>query len=285
MKVTFFGVRGSTPCSSESQNRYGGNTSCVVVDVPGTDPIVFDLGTGLRTWGASLGTKVPFHGHALVSHMHWDHVQGLPFFGPILAAGSTLDVYGPGHDADAVSDEFNQFLRPPCFPVRLADLPGELTFHSVNDSEFVIGEATITSRSVPHVGETNGYRIDHGGVSVVYISDHQQPIDGSLTISDSVLALCEGADLLIHDAQFTWPEFDAKSSWGHCTVDFAVAVAAQSGARQLAMFHHDPSHDDDQIDAMLQTTRDLARGTGIEAVFAASEGLSLSVGAAKVRAR
>jgi phosphoribosyl 1,2-cyclic phosphodiesterase len=283
--VTFYGVRGSTPCSSESIQRYGGNTACVAVDLPGTDPIVFDLGTGLRFWGQELPTDRIFRGHALVTHLHWDHVQGLPFFAPVLRPGSTFDVYAPSVDATTLAHEFDQFMSPPYFPVRVADLPGELRFHAVADTQFTIGDSTITARSVPHIGQTNGYRIDHADGSVVYISDHQQPIDGTLVVPDSVLELCEGADLLIHDAQFTSAEFQLKAAWGHCTVDFALAVAAQAGVRRLALFHHDPSHDDLIVDSLLIEAREKALGTSITEVIAAGEGVTLSLGAVPASAR
>ena len=285
MNVTFYGVRGSTPCSCESNRRYGGNTACVAVDLPGMDPIVLDLGTGLRFWGADLPVDEPFHGHALVTHLHWDHVQGLPFFAPVLRPESSLDIYGPASDDAALAVAFDEFMSPPYFPVRVADLPGDLRFHAVTDGEFAIGDAKITARSVPHIGATTGYRIERDGVAVVYISDHQQPVDGSLAIPDGVLELCEGADLLIHDAQFTASEFVLKSDWGHCTGDFALAIAAQAGVRRLALFHHDPGHDDVLIDSLLLEAREKAARTSIGEVIAASEGLSLSLRSARATAR
>jgi len=285
LNVTFYGVRGSTPCSCESNRRYGGNTACVAIELPGLDPIVLDLGTGLRFWGADLPVDAPFRGHALVTHLHWDHVQGLPFFTPVLRPESSLDIYAPAVDDAALAGAFDEFMSPPYFPVRVADLPGEMRFHAVTDTEFAIGDAKITARSVPHIGETSGYRIERDGVSVVYISDHQQPTDGSMAVPDAVLELCEGADLLIHDAQYTASEFVLKSDWGHCTVDFAVAVAAQAGVRRLALFHHDPSHDDMVIDSLLLEAREQAVGTGIREVIAAGEGVSLSLRAARVTAR
>jgi phosphoribosyl 1,2-cyclic phosphodiesterase len=285
VNVTFYGVRGSTPCSCESNRRYGGNTACVAIDVPGHDPIVLDLGTGLRFWGESLPVDQPFHGHALVTHLHWDHVQGLPFFTPVLRPESTLDVYAPGVDHEALATAFDEFMKPPYFPVRVADLPGELRFHAVTDAVFAAGGAKVTARSVPHIGETNGYRIEHDGVVVVYVSDHQQPVDGSLTVPDAVLELCEGADLLIHDAQFTPSEFLLKSDWGHCTVDYALAVASQAGVRRLALFHHDPGHDDVMIDSLLLEAREKAAALGATEVIAASEGLTLSLRTARANAR
>jgi phosphoribosyl 1,2-cyclic phosphodiesterase len=285
VNVTFYGVRGSTPCSCESNRRYGGNTACVAIELAGLDPIVLDLGTGLRFWGADLPVDEPFHGHALVTHLHWDHVQGLPFFAPVLRPESSLDIYAPASDDAALATAFDEFMSPPYFPVRVADLPGDLRFHAVADTEFAIGDAKITARTVPHIGATTGYRIERDGVAVVYISDHQQPVDGSLAIPDGVLELCEGADLLIHDAQFTASEFVLKSDWGHCTIDFALAIAAQAGVRRLALFHHDPGHDDVLIDSLLLEAREKAARTSIGEVLAASEGLSLSLRAVRATAR
>jgi phosphoribosyl 1,2-cyclic phosphodiesterase len=257
----------------------------VAVDCPGADPIVFDLGTGLRFWGADLPTTTPFHGHALVTHLHWDHVQGLPFFSPILRPDSTFDIYACSPESGSLVGAFDEFMGPPYFPVRVADLPGELCFHEVENTEFAIGDVGVTVRSVPHIGPTNGYRVERDGVAVVYISDHQQPLDGSLTVPDDVLELCQGADLLIHDAQYTTTDFAEKATWGHCTVDYALAVAAQAGARRLALFHHDPSHDDLMVDSILLEAREkLPRSSHLE-IVAAAEGVTLSLGAVGASSR
>jgi phosphoribosyl 1,2-cyclic phosphodiesterase len=276
--VTFYGVRGSTPCSCEANRRYGGNTACVSVELPGAPPIVLDMGTGLRFWGAHLPADQPFLGHALVTHLHWDHVQGLPFFTPILRPGSELDVYAPPPGNGTLEHAFDEFMAPPYFPVRVHDLPGDLRFHAVVDHEFAIGDVRIVSRSVPHIGPTNGYRIERDGVSVAYISDHQQPLDGSTKVPDGVLELCADADLVIHDAQYTAGEFENKAHWGHCTVDYALHVAAQAGAHRVALFHHDPGHDDATIDSILCHAGLKARALGLTEVVAASEGYSVSIG-------
>ena len=277
LNVSFFGVRGSTPCPCDANRRYGGNTSCVALESPGHAPIVLDLGTGLRFWGDTLDDGQPFVGSALVTHIHWDHVQGLPFFGPVLRPGAQFDVYGPPQtDHGSLGDAFNDFMRPPFFPVRTADLLGDIRFHDVWDADLELDGAKVKVRPVPHVGLTNGYRIEMGGAVVAYLSDHQMPSDGSHTISDSVLELCDGADLLIHDAQYTTAEFPRKSNWGHCTADFAVHVARETGVRRLALFHHDPTHHDAAVDSILAHARDLADGSGIEEVIAASEGLVIS---------
>jgi phosphoribosyl 1,2-cyclic phosphodiesterase len=277
LNVTFYGVRGSTPCPSEDNRRYGGNTACVALEVAGQDPIVLDLGTGLRFWGETQPDDGTFRGSALVTHLHWDHVQGLPFFTPVDRPGARLDVYGPRQEGGSLTQVFDEFMRPPYFPVRAADLRGTIVFHEFDDAELSVGEAKVRVRSVPHCGPTNGYRIEWDGSTVAYISDHQSPVDGSMTVADSVLELCDGADLLIHDAQYTADEWGPKSHWGHCTVDYAVEVARQAGAKRLVMFHHDPSHGDDALDGLLAGARSTAVGTGIEEVLAASEGLTIAM--------
>jgi phosphoribosyl 1,2-cyclic phosphodiesterase len=274
LHVTFYGVRGSTPCPAERTHRYGGNTSCVALESAGKEPIVLDLGTGLRAWGDVLPHDGSFKGHALVSHLHWDHVQGLPFFVPVLKDGASFDVYGPPTEDCSLAGCFERFVSPPYFPVEIAELPGRIRFHDAVDTELPVGDAKVTVREVPHTGLTNGYRIEQNGTVVAYVSDHQMPMDGSGRITDEVLELCDGADLLIHDAQYTPEEFAQKAHWGHCTVDFAVEVAAAASVDLLALFHHDPSHDDAMVDCLLAGARKRAAGR-VGEVIAASEGLTV----------
>ena len=208
MRITFWGVRGSTPCPCESNRRYGANTSCVTLESASDDPIVLDLGTGLRFWGRTLDRSVPFRGAALLTHLHWDHVQGLPFFGPVLAEGAVLDVFGPPQGERSLADVFDGLMQPPYFPVRVHDLQGHVRFHEVGDTDFALGGAKVRARSVPHTDRTNGYRIDWEGVSVAYVPDHQSPRSGDgegRHVDEGVLELCDGVDVLIHDAQF-WPD-------------------------------------------------------------------------------
>lgn len=251
------------------------------LEVAGADPIVFDLGTGLRFFGETQAQDGSFRGSALITHIHWDHVQGLPFFVPALKPGARIDVYGPAPEGLTLSDAFDEFMRPPYFPVRASDLRGEIAFHDLGDGELAIGEAKVQVRSVPHVGATNGYRVEWDGAAVAYVSDHQSPrnADGTegTAIADAVLDLARDVDVLIHDAQY-WPaEWAQKNDWGHCTIEYAVRVAVEAGARRLVLFHHDPGHDDAELDRMLEWAQGAVRGTAVEEVISAVEGLTISL--------
>jgi phosphoribosyl 1,2-cyclic phosphodiesterase len=274
MRVTFHGVRGSTPCHGRDIVRYGGNTSCVSVAIPGHKPIVFDLGTGLRYFGHLLSPDEPLSATCLLSHLHWDHIQGLPFFKPLLKDGSDVNIYAPVQEGDlTVEQVFADTIKPPLFPIHFSMLPGMINFHEVWNDEFQIGEDVhVMARPIPHVGNTVGYRLTWQGTSISYMSDHQMPVDGAFTATPGAIELCRDADLLIHDAQYTPSEFVDKSTWGHCTIEYAVWLAAECGVRKLALFHHDPAHHDDLMDVLAAAATDCGLKMGVE-VFAAREGL------------
>lgn len=277
LKVTFYGVRGSTPCDCDGNRRYGGNTSCVVIRSPDEPPLVLDLGTGLRFYGLADDVPSPFDGIALVSHLHWDHVQGIPFFSPINRSGARLEIVGPRQESGSLAAAVRDFVRPPYFPVDLDALGAEFTFTEVWDTKLDRGTYRIRSLPIPHVGPTVGYRIERGASSVAYLSDHQQPGPHATEIAPEVLELCSGVDVLIHDSQYTDEEFAAKADWGHCTIDYALHVAAESGVRDLVLFHHDPAHGDEMIDSLVLEAERRGKALGLRRVVAAHEGLTLTL--------
>ncbi|MFI5042986.1 MAG: MBL fold metallo-hydrolase, partial [Acidimicrobiales bacterium] len=275
VNISFYGVRGSTPSPAECNRRYGGNTSTVVIETD-DDPIIFDLGTGMRTWGMTQPCDGTFRGTALVTHLHWDHIQGLPFFPPVNQDGARLEVYAPRQESGTLREAFGDFMRPPYFPLHYSQLLGEVTFKEVFDHDFEIGSAKIKVRPVPHVGITVGYRVDIDGTSVAYVSDHQAPLALD-KVAESVLDLCDGVDLLIHDSQYTPEEFARKSDWGHCTMEYALLVAREAGVRRLCLYHHDPAHGDDELDRLHDELRTRAGVYGVDELLSAREGLQIQL--------
>lgn len=249
------------------------------IAIPGEPPLVLDLGTGLRYFGLTCDPNERFTGTALLTHLHWDHTQGLPFFVPIMREGSTLDVYGPvQEDGRTLHDLFGDLIRPPQFPLAIDEYVGTVRFHDVESTDFTVGSIDVKVRPVPHIGPTVGYRITWRGVSVAYVPDHQQPyFDGVEAVTtDAVRELVSGVDLLIHDAQYTQADFARKPRWGHCTYQYAVALAASAGVKRLALYHHDPCRNDDQMDRIEHEAIDLAGSRGLE-VFAARERLTVAL--------
>ena len=275
VQIGFFGVRGSYPCPGAAWARYGGNTACVVLTRVGEPPLLLDMGTGMVAFGAAQALDSPFRGTALVTHAHWDHIQGLPYFAPVNRPGATLDVYGPTEGGLSLNEVFDLAIAPPVFPVSWRDLSGDIVFHDVATGCFTVGGFTVWAGTVPHPGTMVGYRVEGDGAAIAYVSDHQMPAERGV-VDVGVLSLCERVDLLVHDAQYTDEEFSNKPDWGHCTIDYAIEVARQASARQLAFFHHDPAHDDGMMDALAADAVEWARERGVDA-FVAMEGTSFEL--------
>ncbi len=276
--MTFFGTRGSCPCAGEGYGIYGGNTSCGLVRLDGSDPLILDLGTGLRRVSDVLcETSAPVHVAALLTHLHFDHIMGLPFFTPLHVPGSRLTVHGPSQAGSTLRQTLAGAVKPPFFPVELVSFRGQIELLDTADEDFSLGPYKVRSRAVPHFGHTLGFRVEAGGRALAYVSDHQAPPDWH-SVPESVLELCDGADLVVHDAQFSDEEFEKKPHWGHSTVGYAVQVAAESGARQLLLFHHDPSHADRDVERLAEWARGLPAATRLQKVTAAREGVTIDLG-------
>lgn len=254
----------------------------MAVTVGDEAPIVLDLGTGLRPLGHDLedryGIDAPVQLTSFLTHLHWDHIIGLPFCRPLLRLGGHMDVYGPAQNGLPLHEVIDRVVVPPFFPVQVKELHGSIQFHEIGDDRLAVGSAKVLVRSVPHVGSTLGFRIEAGGRSLAYLSDHQAPPDRQ-SVADTVLELCDGADMVIHDAQYTDAEFAEKATWGHSTVEYAVHVAAEAGAKQLVMFHHDPVHTDEDIDRLVDQASNAPGAARLDAVLAAAEGLTLDLAA------
>ena len=288
MKLRFWGTRGSIPVAGRTTVRYGGNGVCVQAQSDEGTHIVFDCGTGARPLGLTWPAAAPSALHLLLSHYHWDHVQGLPFFDPAYHHGTQLHVYGPKGVNETMDAVLAGQMRRSHFPVQWKDLRAQLVTHEIDEGVLHIGGCTIRAQWLNHTSPCLGYRLEAGSASVVYATDHE-PFAWAGAASDLAARLhhpgdrrhaewLAGTDLLIHDAQYTDTEYATRRGWGHSPVEYIVDIAIVAGVRRLALFHHDPARLDQQLTQLVRQMRRRTReqGSPLE-IIAAAEGLELVV--------
>jgi len=278
MKVTLWGTRGSLASPGPETIRYGGNTSCVEVRGRDGTVLVLDAGTGMRRLGATIGPDTR-RVDILLTHLHMDHIQGLGFFGPLYSPGLEVQVWGPASATRDLTARLALYLSPPLFPVSLRDLPCRWTLHNVPLGRFEIGGLQIETALICHPGPTVGYRITEDGASLAYLPDHEPALGARSFPGDpawtSGYALAAGADLLIHDTQYTREEYASHIGWGHSALPDALAFARLAHAKRLVTFHHDPGHFDEMLDKVLEDARRTARPVEL---LAGREGGTFDVG-------
>ncbi|MCU7550065.1 MBL fold metallo-hydrolase [Chitinophagaceae bacterium LB-8] len=248
MNITIWGVRGSIPTIGPDTNEYGGNTSCIEVEANGW-LLVLDAGSGIQYVNHSQNLK---RGRVdiLLTHLHMDHIQGLGFFRPLFDPSMEVHIWGPASN-DSLRYRLGRYFSPPLFPVHFRDLPCKLTLHEIDNSSFQIGPFEIQSRYVTHPGPTIGFRIKNEHSVFAYIPDHEPALGPTgmphdvKWLSGSDLAL--GADLLLHDGQYTVDEYKHRIGWGHSSIEDAVEFAALTGVKRLILSHHDPMHTDKKL--------------------------------------
>ena len=288
MRIQFWGTRGSIPTPGPTTVRYGGNTSCVELVAADGTRLIFDCGTGAHALGANIMArdKKPSRGHILIGHTHWDHIQGLPFFAPLFSADNEWDIYAPQGLGAQLRETLAGQMQYTYFPVDLKDLGATIRYHDLIEGTFHIGNIKVVTQYLNHPALTLGYRVEIDGIVVVYATDHEphaRPLPASaapmpgVSLRDHLhaedrrhIAFLAGADLLIHDAQYTAEEYPAKVGYGHSTIDYVAGVAIEAGVRRLSLFHHDPLRTDDALDEIVASLRSCAR-PGLE-IFAAAEG-------------
>ena len=268
MRIKLWGTRGSIAASGPETVRYGGDTSAVEVRSTAGDMIVLDGGSGLRPIGA---VEVPERIDILLSHLHMDHVQGLPFFAPMLDPEVEVHVWGPVSLSRTLRERLSRYLSPPLFPVRIRDL-ANVVLHDVIPGTFQIGNIEVRADLICHPGITLGYRLSENGSSLTYLPDHE-PAFGEQRYPGppdwtSGFDLASEADVLIHDAQYDDDEYETKVGWGHSSIGHLAEFAELTGVEKVVTFHHDPGHDDERLDALherLEATIDgdieVVRGT------------------------
>jgi phosphoribosyl 1,2-cyclic phosphodiesterase len=280
MRITFWGVRGSIPTPGPHTVEIGGNTSCVEVRA-GKTILIFDGGTGLRMLGKTLLKEMPITAHLFFSHVHWDHIQGFPFFDPAFVAGNTIHLYGGNNVSRTLEETLAGQMDHPSFPVHLTAMAASMTFHDLVEGQALElddgngKKIAISTAPGNHPNGVRAYRVDYAGHSVMYATDteHYPEIDKNL------LGLAKGVDVLIYDSQYTPEEYAGtagtgipKVGWGHSTFEEAVKLAKAAGAKQLVLYHHDPM----QADAAVREKERRARAIFPNSI-AAHEGLTIEL--------
>jgi phosphoribosyl 1,2-cyclic phosphodiesterase len=255
MKVKVWGARGSVPAPGPEMNRYGGNTSCVELELSDGSTLILDAGTGIRGLGVGIAASLP-KVNILLTHLHLDHIQGLMFFAPCFRSESEITIWGPASLEASLESRIARYISAPLSPVEVRELPCSVSFLDTPATEWEIGPARIRAEAVTHRGPTLGYRItDQGsGATLTYISDHEPALGTPLEelepewISGYDLA-CR-SDLLIHDCQYSDEEYPDHVGWGHSRLTDALTFARRVEARRLLLFHHDPLHNDEYLDSL-----------------------------------
>ena len=290
--VTFWGTRGSIPTPGPHTARYGGNTPCVAVESSGGQVVILDAGTGIRALGLELVERQngTVRAEILLSHAHWDHIQGLPHFKPFFAPGNAVRIWGSRQGTTSLEAILRQQMDPAVFPVPLDALSAQLTVQQVDPGggEFTVGAFRVRAMRLRHPGTTLGFRLtpaaagEGGGPSMAYVTDNELGSGGNYGTPASwhkeFVAFLADTELLIHDAMYTPPELEEHRGWGHSTFEEAVALAAEAGVRRLVLFHHEPEHGDKDMDGLLAAARRLAKAKGKPGeVLAAQEGMKLTL--------
>ena len=288
MQITFWGTRGSIAKPGAATARYGGNTSCVEIRADSGTLIVVDCGTGAHGLGQQLTAQNAgaVNGNILISHTHWDHIQGIPFFAPLFVPGNVWDVYGPKGLSQSLRTTLAGQMEHTYFPIALDQFAATIRYHDLVEGAFDIDDVHIVTRYLNHPALTLGYRFEVNGSSVAYCCDHEPhasalgsgrlPISG---IDRRYADFVSGADIVIHDAQYTASEYaESKTGWGHSPAEYAVRVCRDAGVKRLLLTHHDPLRKDAAIDRIVDAIRQQLRdeGSPLE-VMAAAEGLTVSL--------
>jgi phosphoribosyl 1,2-cyclic phosphodiesterase len=245
--VLFHGTRGSIPTPEPANARYGGNTACVEVVAPDASRVFLDAGTGIRR-AVPAGSPAAEY-DIVLTHFHWDHVQGLPFFAPLHDPDAVVRIHAPCQHDVCLADLLGSALAPIYFPVPYDRFAARISLHALEDGGFRAGSLEVSTIAVHHPSTTHGVRVRCGEIIIVYVPDNE--LEGCAQRREALVEFARGADLLVHDAMFTGSEYAHRRGWGHSTFEQAAALAHDAGARRLLFFHHDPGRSDDELDRII----------------------------------
>ena len=283
-RVRFWGTRGSIPTPGPQTARYGGNTACVSLSGPDGRLVILDAGSGLRPLGHELMVhrNGPITADILISHTHWDHIQGLPFFKPLSAPGNTFCILGAAQEGVALEEILRRQMDPMVFPVPLRALAAAIQVREITEGEVSLPGLTVCAFRLRHPGTTLGFRLapEDEGRDFAYLTDNELGEEARYPVGPDwrrrLVEFLGGTDTLIHDAMYAEQIVQARCGWGHSTPRQAVTLAAEAGCRRLILFHHEPEHDDEALDRLLEDTRaHAARAAPGLQVEAATEGMEL----------
>lgn len=297
MKLKFWGVRGSIPTPGKNTVRYGGNTPSLELRLDNGELIIFDAGTGIRNLGDQLiANGESIKTYILITHPHWDHIQGFPFFKPAFVSGNEITVIGTDREEIDLQHIIADQMKKIYFPIQLNELKANLNFRSISEEEFSIFDAHVRTIYVNHPGFTVAYRIDYKGKSIVYVSDNE-PFDKESASrmtnfepvvlkrflehqgdpNQRIVDFAKGADVFIHDATYTPEEYVDKVGWGHSHYLYALKMANEAGVKHCVLFHHEPNRTDDHLDRILEKCRNEIKQKKFSfECSAAYEGLEIS---------
>jgi phosphoribosyl 1,2-cyclic phosphodiesterase len=288
LSFTFWGVRGSIPVPGPTTIRYGGNTACIEVRSDRDDWVIFDAGTGIRVLGESLDLSKKYDVNILISHPHWDHISGFPFFTPIYIPGNRLTIYGPSTNDLSIEEIFSDQMQYTFFPVRTAELVADITYHELTEEQFTLGNFTIDTIKLNHPVDCLGYRLTYDDTVFVYLGDNEpyyniygdgdEDVEAMVqTMNRRLIDFVRGADVLVADSQYTTAEYQNKRGWGHSTTHHLINMSIRAGVSSVFFFHHDPQRTDDDLDRIVQHYRDKLREKGYSLeIDAAREGKTVT---------
>jgi phosphoribosyl 1,2-cyclic phosphodiesterase len=279
LRLRIWGCRGSLPAPGPHTVGYGGNTSCVEVQTGDDSALVLDAGTGIRALGLDLVKRGTRRVDLFLTHLHLDHLEGLRFFAPLWDERVVIEIWGPRSPLLGLRERILRGFSPPLFPIDFRDVPAQVSFHDLPGEPWEGAGITLRSDLVLHPGPTVGFRLESGDRSVAYLPDHEPAlagIDGRSPDWVSAADLAHGADVLLHDAQYSDEEYGARLGWGHSSVDDAVAYCRAVDADRLVLFHHDPDRADSALEALRDRAVELTGGERPAPVLA-REGMRIEV--------
>ncbi len=288
-KVTFWGVRGSIPTPGRNTMRYGGNTACLEIRTGEGDWIIFDAGTGLRVLGESLDLSKKYAINLFISHPHWDHINGFPFFTPIYIPGNEIVIYGPGTFESSLEGIIGGQMKYTYFPVRTQELLAKISYHQIEQESFTLGNFRVESIPLNHPVACLGYRIIYRDKVFIYLGDNepyyniykdddQELAEFTESLNTRLRDFVKGADILVTDAQYLPSEYESKRGWGHSHTHHVMNLAVSAGVKKLFFFHHEPLRTDDELDGIVEFYRGKIREKGLSLeLYAAAEGTTHEV--------